>query len=211
MDSERLQQLAHALDDVELAMLLCLVARRHCILTATADTATAAADGLQAEVEAVCLHTPLGSDAWLILGSEGSADCSAGIQSAPGHCPLPARNHARRARWRPARQRGWHCRGHRRQHCRCYHCRCYHCCRYHCHQHRHHSNNQTDTLHFVAAVCRCLPPLPPTVQRAGGLTGAANRALRTQAQRLACDNAHGDGDGSGSGDSSPFGSVRQQH
>jgi hypothetical protein len=36
-ERERLSELVHGLNDVELAMLLCLVASRHCILTTDTD------------------------------------------------------------------------------------------------------------------------------------------------------------------------------
>ena len=154
MDRERLQ-LVHGLNDVELAVLLCLVARRHCILTAAnattaaaaGDVATAAVEGLQAEVETVCpLHASrfglgIGAYMWLIRASDGSADCSADIRPACGHGPLPARYHARRARWWPARQRGRHWHGY-------------------CHLRRCNRDDQTDALRFAAAVCRCLTPPP---------------------------------------------------
>lgn len=184
-------------------MLLCLVARRHCILTAAnvttaaaaGDVATAAVEGLQAEVETVCpLHAAcfglgIGAYMWLIRASDGSADCSADIRPARGRGPLPARYHARRARWWPTRQRGRHWHGY-------------------CHQRHCNRDDQTDALRFAAAVCRCLTPPHPrcvyAVQRAGGLIGAASGALRAQAQRLACDDTHGNGGGGG-----PLGSLHQ--
>jgi hypothetical protein len=36
-ERERLSELVHGLNDVELAVLVCLVAARHCILTTDAD------------------------------------------------------------------------------------------------------------------------------------------------------------------------------
>jgi hypothetical protein len=54
MDQETLSSLVHGLNDIELAVLLCLVADKHCILT----TEDAGLEELEQEVDVVCLPLP---------------------------------------------------------------------------------------------------------------------------------------------------------